>query len=449
MMSNTDQQEIIVVGAGMAGLVTGAYLARSGLRVTILDQAARVGGRARSRDREGFIFNEGVHALYAGGPASQVLDELQIPHGGGSPNRVFVLDNGRFDRLPATVSLLLRARFLGLRDKIALARFFQMLPTIDPTSLAHLTVEAWLDRATGRPRVRRLLAAFARTTCYSAALDYASAQVFVDRIQLTLQRPVVYVDGGWQTIVDGARRVAEAAGARIETGAQAASVEQSGGRVRAVRLAGGELLSAAAVVLACGPRAASELVDNGEHPQLRGLVESMVPAEVACLDLALSRLPSDRYAAVQDLERPQFLSMQSVCAHIAPAGGAMVQAVRQLPARSRSDPREAEHGLESLLDRAQPGWRDLVVEHVFLPHMEASSLLPAAASGGYGGRPGHRVPGLATLYLAGDWVGPEGYLLDASLASARTTATLVQDDLRSLPESSEDEPMLTMKGGRH
>jgi len=54
--------------------------------------------------------------------------------------------------------------------------------------------------------------------------------------------------------------------------------------------------------------------------------------------------------------------------------------------------------------------------------------LPIAKSGGFAGRPGPRVPGIEDLYLAGDWVGPEGFLVDASLASARRAAWLALED---------------------
>src|SRR5919107_4932587 len=43
-------------------------------------------------------------------------------------------------------------------------------------------------------------------------------------------------------------------------------------------------------------------------------------------------------------------------------------------------------------------------------------------------RPGPRVPGLDNLYLAGDWVGSEGFLVDASMASAHRAAELVLED---------------------
>jgi hypothetical protein len=38
------------------------------------------------------------------------------------------------------------------------------------------------------------------------------------------------------------------------------------------------------------------------------------------------------------------------------------------------------------------------------------------------------VPGLEDLYLARDWVGPGGFLVDASAASARRAARSVLED---------------------
>jgi hypothetical protein len=50
--------------------------------------------------------------------------------------------------------------------------------------------------------------------------------------------------------------------------------------------------------------------------------------------------------------------------------------------------------------------------------MTVAAALPTAASGGFAGRPRVGDSGVAGVFLAGDWVGPEGHLLDASVASA-------------------------------
>ena len=67
-----------------------------------------------------------------------------------------------------------------------------------------------------------------------------------------------------------------------------------------------------------------------------------------------------------------------------------------------------------MLDQLQPGWREVVIERRFLPRMVAASALATAADGGLAGRPGPQVPEAPGLYLAGDWVGPQGWLADAS-----------------------------------
>ena len=54
--------------------------------------------------------------------------------------------------------------------------------------------------------------------------------------------------------------------------------------------------------------------------------------------------------------------------------------------------------------------------------MIASNALVTAAAGGTAGRPGPRVPDAPGVWVVGDWVGGEGMLLDASLASAERAA---------------------------
>jgi phytoene dehydrogenase-like protein len=158
------------------------------------------------------------------------------------------------------------------------------------------------------------------------------------------------------------------------------------------------------------------------------IVEGLIPARIACLDVALERLPVPDRPVVQDLDAPRFMSAQSVYSRLAPEGAALIISFKQLDPRYPGDPREDERDLEDLLDAAQPGWRGALVRRQYLPRIEAVGTLPTAREGGFAGRPGPRVPGLDNLYLAGDWVGSEGFLADASLASAQRAAELVVED---------------------
>ncbi len=53
------KKQAVVIGAGYAGLATAALLARDGWRVTVLEKNEQVGGRARSWEKDGFVFDMG------------------------------------------------------------------------------------------------------------------------------------------------------------------------------------------------------------------------------------------------------------------------------------------------------------------------------------------------------------------------------------------------------
>jgi phytoene dehydrogenase-like protein len=426
--ARSPQTDVVVVGGGMAGLTAACYLAREQMEVTVFEKASYLGGRAATQDFDGFRFNRGGHALYTGGAASRILEELSVSYEYGIPKRTFVMQGGKPSPFPADLLGFLRADLLNAVDKLALVRLLVALGVAKPQALANTSVQGWLDQKVRRPQLRRLMTGLAHTFVYSTALDLVSAELFVEKLQRALRHPVHYVDGGWGTLVDGLRVAAERAGTRIVSNTYVDSVELDDGHARGVRLRDGSLVQASAVVVATSPRDAAKLVDGGEHPVMCQIVEGLIPARIACLDVALERLPVPDRPVVQDLDVPRFISAQSVYSRLAPEGAALIISFKQLDPRYPGDPREDERDLEDLLDAAQPGWRGALVRRQYLPRIEAVGTLPTAREGGFAGRPGPRVPGLDNLYLAGDWVGSKGFLVDASMASAHRAAELVLED---------------------
>lgn len=70
-------QRFVILGGGLAGLVTARELLKRGCRVTLIEQAAEVGGLARTFEREGFRFDIGGHRFHSNNPTVvQWLKEL-------------------------------------------------------------------------------------------------------------------------------------------------------------------------------------------------------------------------------------------------------------------------------------------------------------------------------------------------------------------------------------
>jgi phytoene dehydrogenase-like protein len=415
----------VVVGGGLAGLASATYLARGGAHVTVFEKSAGLGGRASTDRFAGFALNRGVHALYTGGPASSVLRELDVRYASGSPSHVLARNGGELKPFPATPLDLVRTDLLSAADKRELLAVFLRLSIIKPERLGHQSVLDWVHAVAQRPNVRHLLAATARVYLYTTALDIASADAFVARFQQTLKHPIHYVNGGWQSLVDPLREVARAAGVDIQTGASVETIRVDDGRASGVRLHDGREVPADAVMVAATPDDVLRLLPRGAAPTFEAAVAATVPVYVACLDVALSALPAPRSPVVFDFDQPRFMTVQSEFAKLAPIGGAVLHAFVQQDPRQPADPHQARADLEAFLDEAQPGWQAMTVERRFLPHILASAALPLAQQGGLAGRLPHRSQDIDNLFFAGDWVGAQGYLVDASLASARASALLL------------------------
>ena len=170
---------------------------------------------------------------------------------------------------------------------------------------------------------------------------------------------------------------------------------------------------------------AARLVEDGEHSSLQTWARGSIPVKAACLDVALRFLPAPRATAAFSVDQPHYLSVHSASARLAPDGGALIHVAKYLPPDHTDSNEAVERELEGLLDLVQPGWRDALVYRRFLPDMIVMNAMTVARTGGVEGRPSPEVKDVPGLYVVGDWVGKEGLLVDAGLASAREASELI------------------------
>ena len=397
--------DVVVIGAGIAGLTAAATTHRAGAR-TLVFEARRPGGRARTSERQGVTFNLGAHALYRAGAGSRVLAALRVSPTGNAPplGRYLASRGDDLHRLPTGPGSLLRTSLLGARSKTQLAALLRRLPRMDPAALAGISVRSWLDGVGLRPDGDSAVLALLRLGTYCADADQLGADAALAQLQIAASGGVLYLDGGWSQLTG-----LLADGLEVRTSAAVRAVEPGAGRFD-VQTDDGSVVARQVVVAAGSPAATGALLpDPPDWGDLGG------PVTAACLDVGARRVPSPGY--VLGIDRPVYATTQGPPARQAPAGQAMV-AVLRYGARSAAEDRPE---LETYRRMCGVADEDVVIDR-FLASMTVASTQPLARLGGLRGRPTVDATGTAGIHLAGDWVGPDGLLADTALASGHEAA---------------------------
>jgi phytoene dehydrogenase-like protein len=320
--------------------------------------------------------------------------------------------------MPATLGSLLATGLTGWSGKLQGAKIFARLGSLDSAALSGVPWSEWAAATVPDAGMRAALEMFVRVSTYANAPSIISAGATLEQLRMAQRPGVEYVDGGWETLVAGAARVAEAAGVDVQNRARVTgATPEDGGWL--VTLEDAPAVWCRALVLATGPATARSIVDSRD---LAAWASRAVPAKAACLDVALASLPDERATFALGVDRPLYLSVHSRTARVAPEGAALVSTMKYLPVGESSDAARDRLELEAWLDLLQPGWRERLVTQRFLPAMVATNAVVTAAGGGGVGRPGPRVPDAPGVFVVGDWTSDEGMLLDASMASAERAA---------------------------
>jgi protoporphyrinogen oxidase len=246
---------VIVLGAGPAGLGAAYQLSRQGVaRVTLLEQAERVGGNAGSFDVEGIRADFGSHRLH---PASDplLLGDLRALLGDDlldRPRHGRIRLGGRWIHFPLKpLDLLLRVP-PAFAFGVATDLIRKVLPKSPAAQENFATI---LERGLGRTICREFYFPYAEklwgvppeelaTTSARRRVSGSSIGKIIGKILNAvpgLKKPgagrFFYPRRGYGQISEALRDAAEKAGAEIVLGARVSAVVREGNRVTGVRYA--------------------------------------------------------------------------------------------------------------------------------------------------------------------------------------------------------------------
>jgi phytoene dehydrogenase-like protein len=315
--------DVIVVGAGLAGLCCARELHNAGLEVLVLERGDAPGGRVRTDEVDGFLLDRGFQVLLTAYPeARRVLDYERLglrPFKSGAMIRRGV----RFTRIadpfrhPLSALESLRDAPGSIPDKLRVARLRSRLSRVslnEALTAPQVTTAEALHREGFSPG---LIDTFFRPFLGGIFLDPSletSSRLFAFVFKLFAEGEAVLPAGGMQALP---RQLAE----RLpETALRLGATVESAGPGEVV-LAGGERLTASAVVVAA---------DGPEAARLTGAVEAPAPRAVTTIHYAAERSPvgepilvldGDGRGPVNDLCVPS-----DVAPSYAPPGAALVSA---------------------------------------------------------------------------------------------------------------------------
>ena len=394
-MQTSSDDTIVVVGGGLAGLATAAYLARAGAPVTVLERAAEPGGRAQTTSA-GAVPHEprAARALSRRRRRRASCAELGVTY-----SRRHAVRGRRLRRRPRRAARAARAgssrcsppASSASRAKLEIGAPAGGLASVDADAArAHAPCASGCRATSASPtcaRSSRRSSASRPTPTRPSTMSAGSPSASSSSPSRTTCATSTAAGRRWST---GCARAPSEHGARRphRRARSSSSRAAADGARRGVRLRTGEIVPAAAVRARArrrrrrgaparrrrAPRRAGDAVAGARRlPRRR--------RSPACR----GRAPPSRSASTSRSTAP--CTRRS--ARLAPEGGALIHVAKYL-GDDTPDPRRDERQLEGLLDLLQPGWRDVVVERRFLPRMVAASALATAAGGGCRGAPRRR-----------------------------------------------------------
>lgn len=309
-------ERVIIIGGGIGGLFTGAFLARNGLKVTVLEKNSIIGGGLQCFTRRGKLFETGMHIMGGFGRGGSldricrylgILDSLDIHHIDSrcmdeirfdSTGDVYRIASGR-EGFAASIASYFPEEAEGIQayvdslyaiaDEVPL---FYLRPS-DGSISTHsesftMPADELIARHVGNPRLRELLAYL--NPLYGGVAGHTPAYIHALINVLYINGASRFV-GGSQQLADALAAIITDAGGEVLAGCEVTHIEVSDRMVDHVVTADGRTFKADRYISAIHPAALVKIVSDGAF--LRGFVKRIneIPNSYSAFSLFIDLKP--------------------------------------------------------------------------------------------------------------------------------------------------------------
>jgi phytoene dehydrogenase-like protein len=410
--------DVLVIGAGLAGLTCARRLHERGVDVQILEATDRVGGRVRTETVNGFRLDRGFQVLLTAYPETRRELDYDALDLHAFRDGALVRYNGRFHQItdprrhPLDAPRTLVAPIGTLADKVRVLRLQQSLTRQSiPQLMEHkerTTIEVLRERwGFSSSMINRFFRPFFGGIFFDRTLE-ASSRMFEFVFKMFAEGRTVLPAGGIDQMPKQMRQHLPADAVRLNT--PVTSVDED-----TVTLDGGETLKAKDIVVATDAPAANRLVGDVAPTEGRSTVCVYYAAPQSPLDAPFLVLNGDGVGPVNNVAVPS-----DVAPGYAPDDRALVAAVvvGTPPETGDTLERAVREQLIDWFGLAAGGWTHLRTQHIpyALPEQAPPFLSPPKTSV-------RRRPG---LYVCGDHRRTAS--LNGAIAAGRTAADAVWTD---------------------
>ena len=211
--------DVIVVGGGLGGLAAATLLARAGVPCGCSRRLRRSAAARRRKRRTASVQPRPARPVLRRSRELRPVADRGVVQRRRAARLGWPRDRSRRQaRPPGGFLSLLSTGLLVLPPSSRQRDCSARCRALDPEPLRDVPLGTWVESAVRDPAVRRLLHALVRLATYTDDPQRLSAGAALSQVQSALRANVLYLDGGWQQLVDGLRDAAQAAGVQIESG---------------------------------------------------------------------------------------------------------------------------------------------------------------------------------------------------------------------------------------